>query len=628
MMGYLMNNKWARGFFAFLLAGVLALAMAQAYAFAGEEEALLPEGDAVPEDGEEALLPEGDALPEDGEGSLPPENAAGGFVYMAVDINTLGDGFLYEPMKIPFDIGENYAALINRFLGPGKYANAGSADEGFYITEVSLPRSILVNVPEIIAEKNEEPIKPGDTLEGGSLREKDFCNTSAWMVTVNNRMATEDMSVLHPEGGDVFRLQFSVCGNGADLGLPADWEGAVEPFYEGADKGELIKAVAEINAAPYFVELFDNLDVCSAYYDAYAALANLTAAQSEVDGALGALEEVLKAFGPDPAAAEGWIVVDAPGGEIMTGVQGVLESGYSQTAGPYDYSEVKKLKVTGEVAPADFTAIKANFAATLTELDLSEIEASSYPVSALNGMAVLENVILGDITPSNLMFRNCTALETVTFGAVTSLGAESAQVFCGCENLKVFTFQGETAPAIRSAAFSNSCNEKAGARTVTARAPDKTAGGYENLLFKQYFADVEDIADAPGAGPDAADAGAGPGEAGEAEGQDTGSGEAGAETGEPGDSGTDGTDGTDGAEAGAPAAVPAETGVSKDAVAGAAQIAALLEPSAYTAESWKGLVAALADAIMMLAKEGVTQDEIDAAYNAVMGAVASLERAA
>ena len=67
--------------------------------------------------------------------------------------------------------------------------------------------------------------------------------------------------------------------------------------------------------------------------------------------------------------------------------------------------------------------------------------------------------------------------------------------------------------------------------------------------------------------------------------------------------------------------------VKSDALAAAAQIAALLDPSAYTPASWRGVADALAGAIAALADGNAAQEEIDAAYGALVNAVSALKPA-
>ena len=236
----------------------------------------------------------------------PAADEPAGYVYMSLDINTLGDGYLIEPVKVPFYAGENYAALTVRLLGSGNYRNTGTVENSFYLAGVRLSRNISVNIPQIIYDNADQyAIDPGmgETDKNRFLSEFDFSNMSGWMITVNHFLINYGTSQWWPEDGDVCRWQFTVWGYGGDLGLTGTDAGTGEAwgqpaFYPGANKDALTAMVAEINSSTNKTQILADPAVSAAYQTAYAALTNLTATQAEVDSARSALDKALNPSGP------------------------------------------------------------------------------------------------------------------------------------------------------------------------------------------------------------------------------------------------------------------------------------------------------------------------------------------
>jgi hypothetical protein len=223
-----------------------------------------------------------------------------GYVTVSLDVNTLGDGYLFEPVKVPFYAGENYADVTDRFLGgSANYENTGELSSLFYLARVKLPRSISVNVPQIILDALEEaeaPLDVGSSAAGELLGEFDYSFWSGWMITVDNTLIVQGTSDFTPHDGEVCRWQFSVYGYGADLGQDNGW--GEPPLYTAANKDALTAKVAGINSAANKAELLAKPGVLTAYNNAYAALTSLTAEQAQVTSALTALDTALNASTP------------------------------------------------------------------------------------------------------------------------------------------------------------------------------------------------------------------------------------------------------------------------------------------------------------------------------------------
>jgi len=224
-----------------------------------------------------------------------------GYITISIDANTLGAGFLQEPAKIPFYDGENYAAVTDRFL-KDIYTNSGSIDSGFYLQKIKIS-DISVNVPEVILSElgmsNNEVISGGRNNEN-FLGEFDYTYSSGWMYTVNNQFPL-GASTEYPSDGDVCRWQFTLCGYGADLGVDSGWGAPV--LYSGADRGNLLKEIAQINSSANKAEILSKPEVRTAYDNAIAILENLIAEQAQVDLAETSLKTALT-LTPPPSSMD------------------------------------------------------------------------------------------------------------------------------------------------------------------------------------------------------------------------------------------------------------------------------------------------------------------------------------
>ncbi len=254
-----------------------------------------------------------------------------GYVTMSVEVNTIGAGFLREPIKVPFYDGENYAKITDRFLnGISNYQSNGSFESGFYLSRLKLNGQLSINVPQIIltemGKTNQEIINEG-TNQSGFLGEFDYSSMSGWMYSVNNEFPNVGASDKIPSNGDVCRWQFTLNGYGADLGQDNSTWGGSPPLYSAANKDLLIKKVAEINSATNKAELLAKQNVLSAYQNAYNAINNLTIEQASVNSALSSLTSALSV--PPPAsnvdistqlnASLGYILSAVPSPDFGTG---------------------------------------------------------------------------------------------------------------------------------------------------------------------------------------------------------------------------------------------------------------------------------------------------------------------
>jgi len=228
-------------------------------------------------------------------------NVPKGYVTISVEKFTLGQGYIKEPVKVPFYEGDSVAKLLNRLLGKGNYTHTGTIDDtsgtvasGFYLASVKdgFDGSEETNIPKYIVDQigNESDIDYSRG-ESGFLGEFDYTFMSGWMYCVNNWFPNYGAGVYEPQDGDVIRWQFTVYGYGSDIG--GGFGSSDGSYVTIANKDNLTKKIGEINSVDNKEELLSNANVRKAYEDAYNTLKQVDIGQDEVDNALTNLEKAL-----------------------------------------------------------------------------------------------------------------------------------------------------------------------------------------------------------------------------------------------------------------------------------------------------------------------------------------------
>ena len=150
--------------------------------------------------------------------------AAGGTVYVSVEKFTLGQGYLIEPIAVPFYDGENYAQVLDRVLKQAgyEYKNAGTlTDDSFYLSAIKNADSGLIDIPDCILNMEEYGITNESAQQRGNddewLSEFDYSQGAGWYYFVNNDAPQVGMSQMKATDGAVVRYQFTLV-YGADLG--------------------------------------------------------------------------------------------------------------------------------------------------------------------------------------------------------------------------------------------------------------------------------------------------------------------------------------------------------------------------------------------------------------------------
>ena len=233
-------------------------------------------GEALPEEAEEVT----EAPAEDAEAVEVYEAAeTDGVVYATIEKLTIGQGYIQEPVKVNFSKGDTYADVMLQILKNLNLSYKSTTSQyGFYLSAIQDDDNSPAVIPQIILDalaKKDDDVSTSRTNQGW-LGEFDYTKYSGWMYTVNNTMPNVGMGNQAPADGDVVRFQFSVYGYGSDIGFGYGGD----PIIVAADKGTLIKKIAEINEASNQALYGDS------YTAAMDVLKKVDATQAEVDAAL------------------------------------------------------------------------------------------------------------------------------------------------------------------------------------------------------------------------------------------------------------------------------------------------------------------------------------------------------
>lgn len=165
------------------------------------------------------------------------EEAPAGHIIFAADKNTIGQGFVVEPVKVPYYEGEKGIEVIQRAAD----VIVTESDYGDYIsafadtdTGEEIPEEIAAVCPEMF----------GRTAEG-YLSAYDYTAESGWSYFVNNEYAMVGISDYVPADGDVVWFRFTVYGYGSDLGIDNSSWGGTPALVEQTKTASLMKCLAE-----------------------------------------------------------------------------------------------------------------------------------------------------------------------------------------------------------------------------------------------------------------------------------------------------------------------------------------------------------------------------------------------
>lgn len=238
-------------------------------------------------------------------------------VTVSIEKMTLAGGFVLEPTQVRLNNGESLESVLNRvagnqliWQGDQLYAVAGAESSGDSVPIVIASMGDNANNE---AAPTQVSLKEVGLKSPGQLGEQDYSSMSTWLCSINNQLIGSEMAGYIPTAGDVIRVQFSLWGNGADLGQTL---GGNVPAIFAADKDRLMEALALVGTSPYFDIFMTDADFSEVYHQAMNIAADLQASQATVDTAT----EQLKMLQPIPA-------------ELITLSAGNLEMNVAQTDG-------------------------------------------------------------------------------------------------------------------------------------------------------------------------------------------------------------------------------------------------------------------------------------------------------
>ena len=257
------------------------------------------------------------------------EEAGNGHVVVSVERFTIGQGYIHEPVIVPFEKGDNAVDILKKVIGAENWVGEdGSAAYLEAIKGADLG-SDHVKVPDYISEKlggptTEEALENGKSQEGDALGEFDYSFMSGWMYHVNGVEVGYGMASYVPKDGDVLRYQFTLWGYGTDL---TGYEyGNTDPVLDICNKDEITRVMAEVNedrdmlmAAPAVKAAYDKaVELVSAVITPKAEIETAT------ENLKKAMEEAKEQMSQDKLAAESVIAKINAIGEVTLESEAVI----------------------------------------------------------------------------------------------------------------------------------------------------------------------------------------------------------------------------------------------------------------------------------------------------------------
>lgn len=224
--------------------------------------------------------------------SAEEEKAFDGYIYMTVERNTLGQGFVQEPVKVGYYKGDSLAVITERMLGDrstftgdiSNYYLEGIKDGGEpeNWTSDEIPSDI----------KNALGKDVEGRTENGVLKAFDYTSYSGWMFTVDNKgidvgaggvSYADEADTTHYTDGSVVRLQYTLYGYGEDVGISWGMM-SFDTTNKFVDRSDLIRYIADIN------DNNEQDEYGTAYTDAVKLLNTWNVTEEEINSAIKALD--------------------------------------------------------------------------------------------------------------------------------------------------------------------------------------------------------------------------------------------------------------------------------------------------------------------------------------------------
>ena len=234
--------------------------------------------------------------------SAEEEKAFDGYIYMTVERNTLGQGFIQEPIKVGYYEGDSLADITERMLGDrstftgdiSNYYLEGIKDGGEpeNWTSDEIPSDIKNALGKNVNGRTKDDV----------LQAFDYTSYSGWMFTVDNKgidvgaggvSYADKADTTHYTDGSVVRLQYTLYGYGEDVGISWGMM-SFDTTNKFVDRSDLISYVADIN------DENAQSEYGTAYTDAVKLLNTWNVTEEQIDNAIKALDDAKQSTPDEP----------------------------------------------------------------------------------------------------------------------------------------------------------------------------------------------------------------------------------------------------------------------------------------------------------------------------------------
>lgn len=224
--------------------------------------------------------------------SAEEEKAFDGYIYMTVERNTLGQGFIQEPIKVGYYEGESLADITERMLGDrstftgdiSNYYLEGIKDGGEpeNWSKDDIPSDIKNALGKDVEGRTKDDV----------LQAFDYTSYSGWMFTLDNKgidvgaggvSYADKADTTHYTDGSVVRLQYTLYGYGEDVGISWGMM-SFDTTNKFVDRSDLIRYIADIN------DNNEQDEYGTAYTDAVKLLNTWNVTEEEINSAIKALD--------------------------------------------------------------------------------------------------------------------------------------------------------------------------------------------------------------------------------------------------------------------------------------------------------------------------------------------------
>ena len=229
------------------------------------------------------------------------ENAIGYF-YFSMEKSNIGQGYLIEPQKVPFAMGEpedgkpaqpeKLGYALDRFFALNGYRAESGRSWGWYLSEIDDPNGSRTAVfPKFIQDYiDENEVNVTNPRPKERLGEFDYTSSSGWVFSNNHVHSPVGAGSVVCEDGMVIRWAFTVIGLGGDC-WPTGYN-AENPIT--TDKSEALRLLGDINSSPDKEKILSNSKVKAAYDLLKDKALDVTTDEDSLDEAISELNDAIE----------------------------------------------------------------------------------------------------------------------------------------------------------------------------------------------------------------------------------------------------------------------------------------------------------------------------------------------